>query len=103
MFRFFPLAGLCSLLCLLLAGFAIKSSAQSSSSARMFSAQGVVEELHPENQTVVIKHQAISNYMEAMTMPFPVKNPADLSGLKRGDQVTFQLHVTDDQSWVGPF
>ena len=69
----------------------------------MFSAQGVIAELHPENQTVVIKHQAISNYMDAMTMPFPVKNPADLSGLKRGDQVTFQLHITDDKSWVDHF
>ncbi len=69
----------------------------------MFSAQGVVEELHPEDQTVVIKHQAISNYMDAMTMPFHLKNPADLSGLKRGDQVTFQLHITDDQSWVDHF
>ena len=63
----------------------------------------MVQELNPDNQTVVIKHQAISNYMDAMTMPFPVKNPADLSGLKRGDQATFQLHVTDNRSWVDHF
>jgi protein SCO1 len=92
-----------SVLGISLAGSAVFSSAQSSSPARMFSAQGIVEELNPENQTVVIRHQAISNYMDAMTMPFHVKNSVDLSGLKRGDQVTFRLHITDDESWVDHF
>lgn len=69
----------------------------------MFSGRGLVEELNSGNQTVVIKHEAISNYMDAMTMPFHAKNPSDLAKLKRGDQVTFQLHVGDDKSWVDHF
>jgi len=81
----------------------VKAAAQSGSPARMFPAQGVIEELHPENLTVVIKHETISNYMDAMTMPFHVQNLPVLSGLKRGDQVTFQLHVTDNASWVDHF
>lgn len=102
-FRFFTSGIFGGILCILLAGSVIKSSAQSGSLVRIFSAQGVVEGLNSENQTVTIKHEAISNYMDAMTMPFHAKNPADLSGLKRGDQVTFQLHITDDESWVDHF
>jgi protein SCO1/2 len=35
-----------------------------------------------------------------MTMPFKVKAPTELAGLRRGDQITFQLHVTETESWV---
>jgi protein SCO1/2 len=67
---------------------------------RSFDARGVILEIKTNSAQVVIRHEAIANYMEGMTMPFNVKTLADLSGLKRGDQVTFQLHVTDDASWV---
>lgn len=69
-------------------------------SSRVFGANGVIKEIHREDGTVVIRHGAISNYMEGMTMPFTVKDPADLVGFQRGDQITFQLHVTDTESWV---
>jgi Cu/Ag efflux protein CusF len=68
--------------------------------ARMFIAKGVVQELNPDGRTVVIRHEAISNYMAAMTMPFKAKAPAELAGLHRGDEISFQLHVTETESWV---
>jgi protein SCO1/2 len=71
--------------------------------ARSFPVRGIILEIRTNNPHVVIRHEAIADYMEAMTMPFQVKNPADLSGLKRGDQVTFQLNVTDSKSWVDHF
>ena len=64
------------------------------------SAKGVVMELKPDGRTVVIRHEAISNYMAAMTMPFKVKDPNELAGLQRGDEISFQLHVTESESWV---
>jgi protein SCO1/2 len=70
---------------------------------RTFSARGVVQELPAEGLTVVLKHEAISNYMDAMTMPFKVKAPSLLAGLHPGDQVTFRLNVADDESWVDQF
>lgn len=70
---------------------------------RSFDARGVILEIRTNTSQVIIRHEAIANYMDAMTMPFHAKNPADLSGLKRGDQVTFQLHITDDESWVDHF
>ena len=80
-----------------------KSASPSSSAARTFLARGVIEAIHPQKQIIVIRHGIITNYMAAMTMPFKVKNQSDLAGLQRGDEITFQLHVTDDSSWVDHF
>jgi len=68
--------------------------------ARSFTAKGTVMELRPDDRTVVIRHEAISNYMAAMTMPFKAKFPEALAGLRRGDEISFQLHVTESESWV---
>ena len=67
---------------------------------RAFTAKGVVEDLKPDDRTVVLKHEAISNYMGAMTMPFKVKGAKELAGLQTGDEVSFCLHVTETESWV---
>jgi protein SCO1/2 len=63
-------------------------------------AKGTVMELKPDGWTVVIQHETISNYMAAMTMPFKVKAPVELAGLHRGDEISFQLRVTESESWV---
>jgi protein SCO1/2 len=68
--------------------------------ARTFATKGVVEELKPHDLTVVIRHGAISNYMAAMTMPFKVKTSKELAGVHAGDEVLFQLHVSDTKSWI---
>jgi protein SCO1/2 len=67
---------------------------------RTFAVKGVVEELPSGEQTVVIQHEAISNYMAAMTMPFKVKDQNELAGVHVGDEVLFQLHVSDTESWI---
>lgn len=69
-------------------------------SQRAFMARGVVTEIKDDGRTIVIRHEAISNYMAAMTMPFSVKEPKELAGLRSGDRVSFQLHVTETESWV---
>jgi protein SCO1 len=67
---------------------------------RTFRARGAVTELNPDGKTVVISHEAISNYMAAMTMPFKVKDSGELAGLQRGAEITFRLNVADSESWV---
>lgn len=77
-----------------------ESTNSAESDAQVFTARGVVRELSRAGQTVTISHQAVSNYMGAMTMPFKVKDIKELSGLHPGDLVTFRLHVTQTDSWV---
>jgi protein SCO1/2 len=33
-------------------------------------------------------------------MPFKVKDPGELAGLRKGDEISFRLQVTDVESWV---
>ena len=65
-----------------------------------FQVQGTVKQLEPDGRTAVIEHQAISNYMPAMTMAFRVKDTNQLVGLHAGDAISFRLLVTRDESWI---
>jgi protein SCO1 len=66
---------------------------------RLFALQGVVQEVQSNGQVLVIKHGAIPGYMSAMTMPFKVKETAGAQW-RRGDEISFQLHVTETESWI---
>lgn len=61
---------------------------------------GVVQQVKTNESKIVIKHEAIPNYMAAMTMPFDYKSSNDVTGLTPGDQVHFTLAVTEDDGWV---
>ena len=68
--------------------------------ARIFRVNGVVEELPPGGRTVVIKHEAVPNYMAAMTMEFKVRDTNQLRDLAPGDRVSFRMVVTKDAGWI---
>lgn len=76
------------------------ASAPVATNRQSFPVKGVVQELKLDGRTVVIKHEAITNYMEAMTMPFRVAETNLLAGLKPGDEITFRLLVTENESWI---
>jgi len=73
---------------------------QPGTNLQTFQTQGVVKEVAANGRTVVIAHEAIPNYMEAMTMRFKVKQQGELTGLRPGDNILFRLLVTDTESWV---
>jgi protein SCO1 len=73
---------------------------QPGTNLQTFQAQGMVKEVAADGRTVVIAHEAIPNYMEAMTMPFKVKEPSELAGLRPGDNILFRLQVRDTESWI---
>ena len=79
----------------------LSSAEPGKSEERSFAAKGVVKELKPRDSTVLVSHEAITNYMDSMTMPFKVKNSKELVGLRAGDRIAFRLHVTETESWIG--
>ena len=89
----------------LLVGTATNLQAQTGTATALqtFPVKGVVIKIEPGEDEVIIRNEAISNYMDAMTMPFPLKSPDAVAGLKRGDKVAFQLHVNRDDSWADHF
>ena len=86
--------------CVNSAAESLTSSNPGEAHLRSFAARGVVKQLKAEDGTILLSHEAISNYMDAMTMPFKVKEPKELTNLRPGDQVSFRLFVTDRESWI---
>jgi protein SCO1/2 len=68
--------------------------------AKAFIVHGTVRNVDVANGILRVAHEEIPNYMPAMTMPFTVKDPALLNGLKPSDRVQFELAVTENDSWI---
>src|SRR5712692_4791407 len=79
---------------------AVSTRTGSSTNLRVFMVKGVVKEVKPDGTSAVIKHEPIPDYMAAMTMPFNVKAPQELAGIEAGDEISFRLLVTEDESWI---
>ena len=71
-----------------------------SAQVQTYEVKGVIREVKPDGITGLIQHEAISNYMEAMTMLFRAQASNELAGLQPGDLVTFRLSVTEERSWI---
>ncbi len=78
----------------------VGASTGTNGATRTFQVKGVVHEIMPDKNRVRIAHEEIPGYMKAMTMPFDVKTPADLTGIKPGDTVSFRMVVTDTDGWI---
>src|SRR5436190_2269297 len=73
---------------------------RSSANEKRYPINGKVVAVDKKDRTATIEHEDIVGYMPAMTMPFRIKNDADLEMMKPGDQVTGSLVVNDTSSWV---
>jgi protein SCO1 len=67
---------------------------------KTFAVRGVVQDINPDATTAIIDHEAIPSYMEAMTMALKVRDTNELAGVRPGDEISFRLSVTEDQSWI---
>lgn len=63
------------------------------SCARHYHATGIVLSVNRPNNEVTISHRAIPKYMPAMSMPFHVSHPDDLTPVAPGARVRFDLSV----------
>jgi protein SCO1/2 len=78
-----------------------KSEAQQKAEPRQqFDLRGEVVGVDKERHQVIIAHEAIEGYMEAMTMPFNVKDDWALSVLSPGKRVQATLVVQGNRSWI---
>jgi protein SCO1/2 len=68
--------------------------------SRDYPLTGEVIRVKADRTEITIKHGDIKGFMPAMTMPFPIKNPALLEGLAAGDLVKATLVVTDEESFL---
>lgn len=62
--------------------------------------RGVLKTIKLDEQQLVIAHEEIPGFMDAMTMPFRVKDATLLTNAVVGAKISFQLHVTETESWI---
>lgn len=67
---------------------------------QVYQVKGILKEILPGGEVVKIQHEKIPGYMEAMTMPLDVKDTNEITGLKPGDILTFNMVVTPDDAWI---
>lgn len=66
----------------------------------IYAVTGMVYSVHPGDHRVVVDHQEVAGYMDAMRMSFTVRDTNALVGLIPGEEITFNMIVTDDDSWI---
>ncbi|MEO8661550.1 MAG: copper-binding protein [Bryobacteraceae bacterium] len=85
---------------LLLAVIGCRSATPKPPETKTYSIRGEVLRLDNVNHTAVLKHDKIEGWMEAMTMEFPVKDPAEFAKLSVGDQMQAKLQVNDIEYYL---
>lgn len=68
---------------------------------RRYELKGEVRRLDAQNKIATIQHEAIGDWMGAMTMDFPVRDAADLAKLKEGAPVRATVFVQGFDYWIG--
>jgi len=71
-----------------------------SATNQTYAVRGVVQAVASDRRQATIKHEKIPGYMAAMTMDLSVKNTNELNGISVGDEITFNLIVTENDDWI---
>lgn len=97
--HFPPRSILLAVLALALAAFLGCSGSQSpvepddSAQLETYRLRGEIVRVLSADELVIVEHEDIEGWMKAMTMEFPVTDPADLGRLSEGDRIEADVHV----------
>jgi protein SCO1 len=75
-------------------------TASSNTQAKRYHLVGKVVSIDQDQATLNVDGQEIPGFMAAMTMPYPVRNKQLLSGLNPGDEITADVVVAGDGSYL---
>jgi protein SCO1/2 len=67
---------------------------------REFPLTGAIVSVRPDHREITVKHDEVKGFMDAMTMPFAVKEPSQVAGLRPGDLISATLVLTDEESYL---
>ncbi len=67
---------------------------------KKYALHGEVLRLDAQGKIAAIKHGKIGDWMEAMTMEFPVKDQAEFDRLKAGETIDATVNVQGNNYWV---
>jgi len=78
----------------------IEIASVQSTNLRTFYVKGVIKAIDQAQNEVTVKHEEVPGFMPAMTMPFEVKDQAELDGLAVDDEIVFRMLITPDEGWI---
>jgi protein SCO1/2 len=79
---------------------AVGICAASAACAARHQGRGLVLEVDRSASSLTVSHDAIPGYMDAMVMPFVVRDPKQMAHVRPGDRIAFRLNVSDERSWI---
>src|SRR2546421_9756892 len=85
---------------LLFCALLVSCKSQPVPQGKRYELKGTVVSVDKPNKTATISHEEIKGYMEAMTMPYKLKDSWPLDVMKPGDEIQATLVVTDDTAWL---
>ncbi len=65
--------------------------------AKTYKLHGRVVSIDKLGHQLIVDHDAIPGFMDAMTMPYPVKDDAMLNEVSSGDEIEADLRVQEDK------
>lgn len=65
-----------------------------------YQATGKVISIPPGNRNIIIKHGKIPGFMDAMTMPFALKDSLQLVGITAKDSVRFKINNAGNRVFI---
>src|SRR5437868_825743 len=68
---------------------------------RRYALHGGVLRLEPKGEFAATKREKVGDWMEAMTMEFPVKGPAEFDKRRTGEMINGTVFVEGNSYWVG--
>jgi len=68
---------------------------------KQYTLHGEILRLDAQGKIAAIKHQKIGDWMEAMTMEFPVKDQPEFDKLRTGEKINATVFVQGNSYWVG--
>jgi protein SCO1 len=73
----------------------IRTTSAQSGQVKQYAVKGIIVGTDPSHSEVTVDSEAIPGFMDAMTMPYKVKDPNILQDLHPGDRMTGTLLVAD--------
>jgi protein SCO1/2 len=65
-----------------------------------YTVRGIIQQVDLPAHQLVIAHESIPGFMDAMTMPFNVRGELAPLDLAAGTAIEFQFHVNESESWI---
>src|SRR5262249_5083450 len=76
------------------------TACSSKSNQRNYAVHGQVVAVTPDRQEAMVKHGEIAGLMPAMTMPYKIKDKAELNAVKPGDVIDATLTVVENDAFL---